>query len=56
VAARVDQRRIPLGERLGIESEALERAGPEVGEEHVGAGDQLLEDLAATFGAQVERH
>jgi hypothetical protein len=52
---RVDQARIDLGQIVVTEAERLERAGAIVFHEHVGGRDQLLEDLAAAFGLQVER-
>ena len=55
VPARVHQRRIPLGERLGVEPEALQRTGPEVGEEHVGRLEELVQDGEALLATQVER-
>ena len=55
VTARVHERRVPLGERLGVEAEAAERAGPEVREEHVGRLEQLVQDRAALLVSEVER-
>ena len=52
---RVDQPRIDLRQILVAEAERLERAGPVVLDEHVGGRDQLLQDLAAALGLQVER-
>ena len=51
----VDQPRIDLRQRLVAEAERLERAGAIVLDEHVGGGDQLLQDLAIGLRLQVER-
>ena len=42
-------------QRLVAEPQRLERARPVVLDQHVGAGDQLLQDFAARLGLEVER-
>ncbi len=51
-----DHQRWSAGEQhVGPEPEALERAGAEVLDEHVGLGDQAQEHLAVGVGLQIER-
>src|SRR4051812_20013380 len=50
----VDQPRINLQQRLVTEPQRLERARPIVLDQDIGAGDQLLEDLAAGFLLQIQ--
>ena len=52
---RVDQLRIDLAQIFVAEAQRLERTGPVVLHQHVGGGDQFLQDLAALLGLQVQR-
>src|SRR5262249_56957040 len=52
---RIDQPRIDRREVLVAEAEGRERAGAIVLDEHVGGGDQLLEDGAVALRLEVER-
>ncbi len=55
VAPRVDEARVAVPHRVGAEPEALERAGPEAGEQDVGPFEQAVEDLLPALGPHVER-
>jgi hypothetical protein len=50
----IDQLRIAPGHRLEIEAETLQCAGPDVGHEHVGTGQQLECDPLPFGGGQVQ--
>ena len=54
VAARVDQLRIALANRVGTESQAFERAGPQAGQQYVSRGEQIMECVETVRLAQVE--
>jgi hypothetical protein len=51
----VDEPRVDLGERLVAEPQAVERAWPEVLDQHVGLGDHLPEQALALLRLEVER-
>ena len=50
----VDQPRVDLREDLPTEPQPVEGAGPEIFEQHVRLGDDLLEQLLASAGLQIE--
>ncbi len=52
--ARDDQPRVGLVQPLGRQAPALEGAGPEVLDEHVGLGDQAQQQLGAGLGVEVQ--
>ena len=52
--AAVDEAGVPLDRRLGLEAEAVERVGAQVGEEDVRRRQELLEGGAGVVVAQVE--
>ena len=54
VPARVNQRRVPLSDGLGVETEPTQRAGPEAREEDVGRLEELVEHAPTGLGAQVD--
>ena len=54
--AGVDDPRVDRAERLVVDAEAVLHVGPEVLDDHVGAGGELLEDLDAARVLEVERH
>ena len=49
-----DQRRIILAQPFAREAELVHRAGLEILQQHVGAGDQRLELLAAALGGEID--
>ena len=51
-----DQRRIILPQALQREAELVHRAGLQVLQQHVGAGDQLLQRRAAFLGREIDDH
>ena len=51
-----DQRRIILAQALQREAELVHRAGLEVLQQHVGAGDQLFQRGAAFLGGEIDHH
>ena len=53
--AGVDEPRVALGEALGVEAEAREHDGAQVGDEHVGTIDEAERDVASRFLREVER-
>src|SRR6185437_7673280 len=54
--ARIDQPRVDLAQRLVVDAEAALDVGPEVLDQHVGPGDELLEDLDTLGVLEIERH
>ena len=51
---RVNEARVDFRERLIAEPEPVERARPEILQEHIGLGDDLSEQPLAVIGLQVE--
>ncbi len=52
----VDQPRVDRGQRVIAQPQGIERAGPVILDEHIGGGDELLEDLAVFLLLEVERN
>ena len=56
VATGVDQPRVALGDRLGVQAEARERLGSQVRQEDVGGLEEPVQDGASLVVPQVERN
>ena len=52
--ARVDEPRVAASSAFGPRPEPLDRVGPQVGEEHVGGGDQPAHRARAVVGPEIE--